>query len=307
VSVEDKDARIAQLEAELAASGAQLISFETELAAKAAQLVGLEAELAAKGTRLVELEAEVLALRKQVEVLVERLGQNSSNSNLPPSSDPPGKPKDEGKPKKDKKSKGKRGGQRGHRGTHRELLPPEQVNEFVDFFPAHCDKCCKPLPQLPDSDAKRYQLIELPPIEPHVTEYKRHEMECPDCGHHTCAAYDADKIPTSPFGPRLVATIGLLTGVYHLSRRAAQELLRDLAGVQISLGGLSGVEARVADAVEPAVEEAWQQVREDTVKHTDGTTWLQAGLLMSLWTVATAMVTVFKIVANGRKDTLKPL
>jgi len=285
VPVEDKDARIAELEAELAARGTQLI---------------------AKGVRIVELEAEVLALRKQIEALAEQMQRNSKNSNLPPSSDPPGKPKNEGKPKP-KKNKRKRGGQPGHRGNHRELLPTERVNEFVDFFPSHCDRCCTPLPELPDPAAKRYQLIELPPVEPHVTEYRRHEVECPGCKHHTRAAYDADVIPASPFGPRLLATIGLLTGVYHLSRRTTRTLLSDLLGLEISLGGLSGVEARVADAVGPAVEEAWQQAREDAVKHTDGTTWLQAGLLLSLWTVATAMVTVFKIVANGRKETLKPL
>lgn len=288
MSLEDAKARIAQLEAELAARDARLIE--------------REAELAAKDKRIAKLEAEVSALREQVETLLELLGRNSSNSNLPPSSDPPGKPK-----KNEDERKRKRGGQPGHPGKRRELLPPEKVNEVVDFFPSHCEKCCKPLPQRPDPDPRRYQLIELPPVEPHVIEYRRHEVECPDCKCHTLAAYDADEIPWSPFGPRLAATIGLLTGVHHLSRRAAQELLSDLAGVKISLGGLSRLEARVASAVAPAVKEAWQQVREDPVKHTDGTTWLQAGVLLSLWTIATALTTVFKIVANGRKQTLEPL
>lgn len=82
---------------------------------------------------------------------------------------------------------------------------------------------------------------------------------CPNCKHRTRAAYDADAIPASPFGPRLLATIGLLTSVYHLSRRTTQS---DLLGLEISLGGISGVEARAADAVEPAVEEAWEQARQ---------------------------------------------
>lgn len=292
MSIEDESTRVAQLEA--------------ELAAKDAQLIHLEAELKAKNARLVVLEAEVLGLRKQVDVLAEQLRRNSKNSNLPPSSDPPGKPEDE--PKKDKrKKKRKRGGQRGHRGHHRELVPPERVNEFVDFFPPYCNECCKPLPQRPDPNARRYQVVELPPVEAHITEYRRHEVQCPNCEHCTLAVHDPDAIPASPFGPRLVATIGLLTGVHHLSRRAAQELLRDLAGVDISLGGLSRVEARVADAVEPACDEAWQQVHEDPVKHTDGTSWFRAGVLMSLWTIATAMATVFKIVTDGRKKTLEPL
>jgi transposase len=277
-----------------------------------ARIGQLEAELAASRAKVSRLEAEVLALRAQVEVLLEQLARNSKNSNLPPSSDPPGKPKDEDKdkPKKDKgerKRKRKRGGQKGHRGNHRELLPPERVNEVVDLFPTHCDKCCKPLSQMPCSDPKRYQSVELPPVEPHVTEYRRHEVACHGCEHHTLAPYDANVIPASPFGPRLTAAIGLFTGVYHLSRRTAREMLGDLMGVTISLGGLSGVEARVADAVGPAVDEAWEQTREATVKHTDGTTWLQGGVAMSLWTVATSMVTVFTILANGRKDTLEPL
>jgi transposase len=59
--------------------------------------------------------------------------------------------------------------------------------------------------------------------------------------------------------------------------------------------------------VEPAVAEAWERVAQAKVKHTDGTSWLQAGVMLSLWTIATRMATVYKIVANGRKKTLQKL
>jgi transposase len=101
--------------------------------------------------------------------------------------------------------------------------------------------------------------------------------------------------------------VALLTGVYHLSRRRAVELLSDLVGVRISLGAVSTVEQRVSEAVVPAVEEAHDHVVRAAVKHTDGTTWLQAGAMLSLWTIATACATVFKIVRNGRAETLRPL
>jgi transposase len=55
------------------------------------------------------------------------------------------------------------------------------------------------------------------------------------------------------------------------------------------------------------VDEAWQRVGEAKVKHTDGTPWLHAGAVVSLWTIATSMATVFKIVANGSKEVLQPL
>jgi transposase len=132
-------------------------------------------------------------------------------------------------------------------------------------------------------------------------------VTCPGCGYKTRAALDEGEIPASPFGPRLMAIMALLTGVYHLSRRSAVGLLSDVLGVQVSLGALSAVEARVSAAAAPAVAEVWDQVGQAKVKHTDGTSWYQAGLSMALWTIATARATAFKIVPNSAKDTLRPL
>lgn len=260
-----------------------------------ARIAELEQQLAARDAQIAELEKQIQELREQV-------GRNSRNSHLPPSSDPPG---NKNKNKRER-GKRKRGGQPGRLGRKRELLPPEQVDEVFDFYPDHCEKCRKPLPETPDPAPWRFQVAELPVCKPHITEYRRHEVKCA-CGHRTCAAYHADEIPPTAFGPRLMATIAMLTGVYHLSRRAAQSLLAEIAGVRISLGGLSTVEARVAEALEPAVDEAWKVAKAQAVKHTDGTSWRQSGVVLALWTIASTLVTVFKIVTDGRKETLKPL
>ena len=82
----------------------------------------------------------------------------------------------------------KRGGQPGHKGSHRELLPAEQVDKVIDLFPSECENCWKPLPNILDPAAKRYQHIELPPIKPHVTEVRRHTVGCLCCGYDTCGA-----------------------------------------------------------------------------------------------------------------------
>jgi transposase len=285
----DAQQRIAELEAALAAKDGEF----------AAVLVAKDAEIAA-------LTAQVAALIKQVADLTEKLGQNSRNSHLPPSSDPPGTA-GKGSGAQRPKSERRRGGQRGHRGSRRTLVPPEQVNDFVDLYPAECENCWKALPEIPDENAKRYQVTEIPPIQPHTKEVRRHAVACPCCGHRTRAAYDEDLIPASPFGPRLMSIIALLTGVYHVSRRKTATLLSDLVGVPISLGAISAVEARVADAVKPAVDEAWSRVEGAAVKHTDGTSWLKAGTLLALWTIATTAATVFKIVTDGSRATLAPL
>jgi transposase len=275
------------------------------------RIAELEAESARKDARIAELEgqvatltAQVQALTKQVAELMEKLNRNSRNSHMPPSTDPPGS---RGGSEKDKPAGRKRGGQPGHGGARRALLPPQQVDEVVDVFPSHCEGCASELAEVPDAGASRYQQTELPLIKPHTTEWRLHEVACDRCGCKTRAAYDAAKIPASPFGPRLMALIAFVTGVYHVSRRKTVVLLWELLGVRISLGALSAVEARVSDAIESAVDEAWKRVGEGAVKHTDGTSWLHAGAVRALWTIATKTATVFKILADNSKKTLEPL
>ena len=266
------------------------------------RIAELEGQLGAGNARIAELELQVVALTKQVADLLEKLGRNSRNSHLPPSSDPPGSHTGKGK-----KSGRKRGGQPGHGGATRKLVPVEEVDEVIDLFPKECESCWAPLPAVLDPSAKRYQQTELlPPVMRHTKEWRRHEVSCPKCGYRTRAPYDATVIPGSPFGPRLEATAGALTGDYHLSRRKTQRLLAELLGVQVSLGALSAIEARVSEAIVPAVDQAWEQANEAPVKHTDGTSWVQAGKTLSLWTIATTMVTVFKILADHTKETLEP-
>jgi transposase len=281
-----RDDRIAELEAELAAK---------------------DAIIAEQAARIAEQDRRIAALEKQVAQLLEQLGQNSRNSHKPPSTDTPEERQKRKNREKKARQARKRGGQPGHRGASRELLPPEKVSKFVDLFPTECENCWKPLPEMPDASATRYQQIEVPPLEPRTTEWRRHQVTCPCCGYKTRAAYDGAQIPASPFGPRLMAIMALLTGVYHLGRRRAVELLSDIVGVRVSLGALSAVEERVSSAVQPCVDEAWDRVRAAEVKHTDGTSWSQGGITMALWTLAATGVTVFKILANSAKNTLRPL
>lgn len=266
------------------------------------RIAELEAENAGQKVRIADLEQKVEQLTKLVLTLKEQLERSSNNSNMPPSSDSPSqKTERRGKGAKG----GKRGGQPGHSGSTRELVPPEQVSEFKNLFPTECESCWTALPPMAGVSVQRFQTIELPPLKAHVTEWVRHCVACPRCHYKTWAS--VTPIPTTPFGPRLCAVIGLFTGVYHLSRRAAVGVLGDVLGIKLSLGAVSAVEERVSVAVKPAVEEIWSKLDEAPVKHTDGTSWFQSGAMCALWTIATSAVTVFKILANGQTATLAPL
>jgi transposase len=283
-------------------------SLEAGLAERDAKLAERDAKLAERDAKLAELVEVVAKLTSQIEKLTEQLGQNSKNSHRPPSSDGPGAGSRGGASGQRRPGTGrKRGGQKGHRGSHRELLPAARVNEFVDLFPAVCLGCARPLQKVLDAAACRHQQLDLRDHRPHLTEFRRHELQCEHCGMWTRAAYARGQIPASAFGPCLTAVVGMLTGAYHLSRRSAQKLLLELFGISISLGAISGMEARASEALKSAYAEAEREVQYAGIKHTDATSWTRAGKLMSLWTLASVAATVYRIFADGCRATIRPL
>ena len=166
-----------------------------------------------------EQVAEVDDLKAEIAELRERLGQNSSNSSRPPSSDPPSY-----KPKPPRESKGrKRGGQPGHQGHARQLLPVEEVDHLIDLKPQRCTRCGQRL-RGADSQAERHQVSEVPPVRVEVTEYRRHSLCCSTCGAVTEANWPADVARTS-FGPRAQAIVGYLTGRLKASHRDVVEAM----------------------------------------------------------------------------------
>ena len=246
---------------------AEQLGADARIAALEAALADSNARLAERDAKLTELVDQIAKLVAQVEKLNEQVRQNSKNSHRPPSSDGPGADSGGGssnKPKSDRK----RGGQKGHRGSHRELVPSELVDAFIDIFPGVCLGCACELPRTLDADARRHQQLDLRDHRPYLTEFRRHEVECSKCGVLTRAAYSRGQIPSSAFGPCLTAVVGMLTGVYHLSRRKAQQLLSELFGISISLGAISAMEGRASEALKSAHAEAKREVEYAGVKHT---------------------------------------
>jgi len=86
------------------------------------------------------LEARVATLEGMMQALQEQLNQTSRNSSRPPSSDPPHRERPP-----HLRSTRRRGGQPGHPGFTRTLIPVEEVDEVVVIKPTQCSHCQAPL------------------------------------------------------------------------------------------------------------------------------------------------------------------
>ena len=238
------------------------------------------------------LRAENAVLLQRVRELEARLGQDSSNSSRPPSSDPPKAPARLKAPPSGRK----RGGQPGHRWAFRALLPDEQVDEIVAVAPERCRHCEQPFPEPAPWRARvwRHQVVELLPLAVRVTEYQMAVRRWPACKKHTRADLPA-RVPRRPFGARLIAVTALLSGRYRLCRREVRQLLQDLWEVRVSLGAVVRQEHAQSAALAPVVEEARTAVQQAAMVNMDETGWRQEQRRAWLWMVVTAEVIILQL------------
>jgi transposase len=264
----------------------------------------LAAENAALRQRLEQQDVIIAALRAEIAAMKVKLGENSQNSHKPPSTDAPSA---RALRRRKAKSERKRGGQAGHRGWRRELVPIEQVDGVEVYLPQQCGHCGEALSAADRvGEPVRFQVTELPEPKPQVTEHQAYACRCSHCRHVTQATLPASVV-RSNFGPRLLATMALFTGGLHLSREKAVVALRWLCRVVVSVGALSESEARVSLALAAPVAQAEAAVQTAPVKHCDATSWWLGTTSRALWTVATTLVTVFKITTDGTREHLKAL
>ena len=206
--------------------------------------------------------AEVLTVQEQ---LLEKSNRTSKNSSSPPSSDPPGFEK---KPVKQKSNK-KRGGQPGHEGKSRDLYPIEKCSDVIDHHPTIC-ACCRESLSGEDPNPYRHQIVEIPPIEPIVSEHRLHQLTCSKCGTKTRAKWP-DSVNPSGYGVRVVAIVALLSGMYRNSQRMVQSALAELFDISMSLGTISKLRLEASVAVASCVDEAKLYIQQKDVVGADET------------------------------------
>jgi transposase len=263
------------------------------------RIAELEAKLAERDELIAELKAKLEAALARIADLEAKLNQNSSNSSKPPSSDPPWW-KNRPKTKRKNKGKRKRGAQKGHKGSRRELLPPEKIRHTTDVHPDQCQHCGSSNLFDDGSEPIHHQVTDIPRIEPFTDEWRQHLGVCRDCGETTRAALP-EGVPRSNFGPGLTALVALLTGIYKVGKRGVRQLLRDVFNVVMSLGAVSNCEEQVSEALAQPFEGAREHAQRQAVAHADETSWRECAQKVWLWVMATTWVSVFHILPGRTK------
>lgn len=227
--------------------------------------------------------------------LIERLPPRTDSqiSSKPPSSDlltkPEQPPAPATEPEAKPEPKRQPGGQPGHQGTTRKGF--SRVDRYESLEPQSCSHCGSLNLLRSAHQSRQVACLVERPVE--IVEYQRYRCQCQECGQQEEPEWPQHLIAGQDMDARLQALLGWLGHRVHLSYEAQQELLEEWTGQQWSVGTLVKVKERVAAAIMPSVQAAWQQMRQEAVVYVDETPWPVKGLKEWLWHVGTETVSLF--------------
>jgi transposase len=281
-----------------------------QVAERDKQLGEVDQKLIDAQKKLLESDKKIAESQKRIGDLEHQLalrGKDSSNSSKPPSSD--GLKTSKRTYPERRRSGRKPGGQVGHPGYHRPLIPIEQVDKIVTVLPGECQQCGQALPQQLEKlqttgTVHRHQIAEIPPVKPVTTEEQRPEVFCPNC---LCPNQAPLPGQLDSFGPRLAALIACLTVNYRVPRRGVVALLETLMGVSISLGSIQKLLEQTSKALESPYQELERQLAREPVLNGDETGWRLNGKKQWMWVLVARCFAFYHIAASRGSQVLSQL
>lgn len=261
--------------------------------------------LLSRNRALVQSEQKARALLARAEDRIRELEQirrpTASNSSIAPSSNPIG-----AKPPVVKKPTGRKpGGQIGHVGTGKVLLPVEQMNQVVAHRPEVCVHCQSVLADA-GTVTGRHQVAELPKQAVTLIEHQSYTCRCGNCGKLTRGLIPAE-IAVSTTGPRLTAAIGFIGAWVKGSRRALAQVVGEALGSPIALGSIIAREAELTDALAQPYQALVSELSTAAVKYVDETGWKLHGKSRTLFVAAGEYEALFKVEPTRTRPALMRL
>lgn len=245
-------------------------------------------------TRVDNLETQNKELRIENRMLKNRLAnyetpKNSKNSSKPPSSDFPKLPKTKSLRAKTRK---KVGGQLGHKGTTLKMV--EMPNIIEEHHSNYCTCCGIDLGAISGELVGKRQVIDIPPIEPIVTEHQIYRKQC-TCGKVNQGNYPSDIKKSISYGSGIQALVGYMSARQFMPYERLKEFINTLFGLKISSGGINHLINKFAAKAQPFYEQIRTKVLSSTTIGADETGANIDGELHWAWTFQTPELTFLSV------------
>jgi transposase len=241
-----------------------------------------------------ELAAANERLTARVSELERRLGRNSGNSSMPPSSDTFGRPEKKAAPKSGRK----RGRQPGAGGAG--LAMTENPDATEDHVPAACTGCGSALGESDSIGFERRQVRDIPLTTVKVTEHRAHRCRC------ACGTVTAEPMPgqiagsPSSYGPNVRALAVYLLVFQHIPVERTAQLIADVTGAEVSTGWVASLLGEAAGLVEDSLNLIRALLVMGHILHADETTTRIGAVRRWLHVACTDFLTLLHLAPRSR-------
>jgi transposase len=184
----------------------------------------------------------------------------------------------------------KPGQKKGHPGVGKKQ--PEKIDHYKDHPLDICPDCQTPLRQ-PTKSYKRYT-VDIPPVEPEVTEHTIYGYWCPGC-KKTVYSKITDAMPNSMLGLSVLIMTAWLHYRVGMSVRNIVKLLAIFWSFDVSPGGLTQAWKNLGAILKPIYNDIGKRIRTTGVLNADETGWRINGITHWLWCFTTDKWSYFVI------------
>jgi transposase len=270
------------------------------------RIIELETQVASQALQIASQSQQIKDLLSQIVLLEEKLScyqtkKNSSNSSIPPSQDPHRLKRTESLREK---TGLKPGGQPGHEGNC--LEKTMEPTEVVVHAPCYCTHCGKDLSGIPSEFIGSRQVIDIPPVQPTVTEHQIYSKLC-QCGHLTASEYPAEAHSPVCYGSNLQALTAYFHARQYIPFERMRELYGDIFGLSISSGSLVNMVQTFANKSKGIYETIRERISQSSVVGADETGTCINGKNGWTWGFQTPAATYLYTIKSRGKAVIKKL
>ena len=234
---------------------------------------------------IMDQKQTIADLKKEVEALKHPVPKDSRNSSIPSSKDLIPRTRSQRE-----KSGKKPGGQKGHRGHHRERNPyPDSI---VMVQASHCRSCGASLSGIEGTIGQIAQQVDIPPITPLTTEYRQVIKVCP-CGECNCLPLPIEGYIN--IGPQMGSLITYFNVEHALPYDRLNQITHDLLGFAISEGTIANKLAHMQRQAKGIIQTIKQKVLEAPWIGSDETGTRVAGKKFWEWVWQSPLASYFVI------------
>ena len=196
--------------------------------------------------RIESLENENRALRE--ELSKRNTKKNSKNSHMPPSSDIT----KSNRTTSLRKSSGKKaGGQTGRKGNTLKMVEAPDI--IKNHHSNYCLHCGNDLSSISMELVGKRQVIDVPPIEPVVTEHRIYKQVC-TCGHYNQGTFPNGVDTPVSYGSGVQSLIAYLHARHYVPVARTAEVLKDIFHIPVSSGGICYLLNKAKEKATPVYE-----------------------------------------------------